>query len=134
MRSKPTRAGRFPQVPHLPPFAPVTKGERRAKREPPSRLYAGSARRSARSLRLYCRSQQPDACAALYQRIEKFCIGLRSLPERGTRRDDLRPGLRVIGFERRVLIAFQVDSDTVAILRILYGGRNVELAFPEYET
>jgi toxin ParE1/3/4 len=76
----------------------------------------------------------PTRALRYIERIEKFCIGLRSLPERGTRRDDLRPGLRVIGFERRVLIAFQVDSDTVAILRILYGGRNVELAFPEYET
>jgi toxin ParE1/3/4 len=64
-------------------------------------------------------------------RIEKTCMSLQSLPERGTKRDDLRPGLRVMGFEHRVLIAFQVSLDSVAILRILYGGRNVELAFFE---
>jgi toxin ParE1/3/4 len=66
-------------------------------------------------------------------RIEKSCTSLSTLPERGTRREDLRPGLRVMGFERRVLIAFQVGYESVAILRILYGGRSVELAFPQGE-
>jgi toxin ParE1/3/4 len=64
-------------------------------------------------------------------RIEKVCMSLQRLPNRGTLREDLRPGLRVIGFERRILIAFRVDDDSVAVLRILYGGRNVSLAFPK---
>ncbi len=42
--------------------------------------------------------------------------------------DDPRPGLRVMGFERRVLIGFLVGTGSVAILRILYGGRGVERA------
>ena len=67
------------------------------------------------------------------ERIEKICMSLQALPERGTRRDDLRPGLRVMGFERRVLIAFRVSPNSVAILRILYGGRSVELALPQVE-
>jgi toxin ParE1/3/4 len=66
-------------------------------------------------------------------RVEKTCMSLQSLPERGTKRDDLRPGLRVMGFEHRVLIAFQVSLDSVAILRILYGGRSLEVAFPDDE-
>jgi toxin ParE1/3/4 len=75
----------------------------------------------------------PTRALRYIERIEKTCISLHSLPERGTLREDLRPGLRVIGFERRVLIAFRVNSESVAILRILYGGRNVELAFPQDE-
>jgi toxin ParE1/3/4 len=67
------------------------------------------------------------------ERIEKSCMSLITMPDRGTRRDDLRPDLRVMGFERRVLIAFQVNSGSVALLRILYGGRSVELAFPQVE-
>ena len=51
------------------------------------------------------------------------------MPNRGTEHSDLRPGLRTIGFRRRVTIAFRVKGDSVAILRILYGGRSVELAF-----
>jgi toxin ParE1/3/4 len=46
--------------------------------------------------------------------------------ERGTRRDDLQPGLRIVGFERRVTIAFHVEPGTVTIDRVLYGGRDVD--------
>ncbi len=44
-------------------------------------------------------------------------------PERGTRRTDIRPDLRVIGVGRRVGVAFHIGRETVAIDRILYGGR-----------
>jgi plasmid stabilization system protein ParE len=54
---------------------------------------------------------------------------LSVFPEHGTRRDDLRPGLRILGVERRAVIALQVTADTVTILRILYGGRDLETVF-----
>jgi toxin ParE1/3/4 len=59
-------------------------------------------------------------------RIEDCCRSLSSFPERGIRRDDLRTGLRVLGFERRAVIAFCITADTVIVLRILYGGRDLE--------
>jgi toxin ParE1/3/4 len=62
-------------------------------------------------------------------RIEAACLALATFPERGTRRDDLRPGLRTIGFERRATIAFQVKQDEVVIIRIFYGGQDYERAF-----
>jgi toxin ParE1/3/4 len=49
---------------------------------------------------------------------------LSVFPKRGARRDDLRPGLRILGFERRAAIALQATAETVVILRILYGGRD----------
>ena len=60
------------------------------------------------------------------QRIRVCCQGLTDFPERGTRRNDIRPGLRILSFERRVIIAFEIRNDTVRIGRILYGGRNYE--------
>jgi toxin ParE1/3/4 len=62
-------------------------------------------------------------------RLEKECLALNLASERGHRRDDVRPGLRIVGFERRVTIAFEVSSDTVTILRLFYGGRNWEEQF-----
>ena len=59
------------------------------------------------------------------RRIRDYCVGFGQFPHRGTARDDLRPGLRLIGFERRVTIAFTVTDDTVLIVRIFYGGRDV---------
>ena len=67
------------------------------------------------------------------ERIERFCHLLSTFPERGMQRDDLRPGLRVIGFERRAVIAVSVADDVVTVLRVLYGGRDIEGAFSHPE-
>ena len=56
-------------------------------------------------------------------RLEDACRALRDFPERGTRRDDIAPGLRTLGFERRALIAFRVLDHEVEIVAVLYGGR-----------
>ena len=60
------------------------------------------------------------------ERIEAYCLGFELASERGHRRDDISPGLRIVGFERRVTIAFAVDDDCVTILRLFYGGQNWE--------
>jgi toxin ParE1/3/4 len=80
-------------------------------------------------------ADQASATTALryVTRIERYCLGFDIAPERGTRRDDLRPGLRTIGFERRATIAFHVEGRTVTIDRILYGGRSLERTFHEEE-
>ena len=52
-------------------------------------------------------------------------------PARGTRRDDIRPGLRVTSMARRVTIACHVAGEGVTIDRILYGGRDLGTAFAD---
>lgn len=61
--------------------------------------------------------------------IVDFCEGFSTFPNRGTRRDELRPGLRTIGFRHQVTIAFDAGDDTVTIVGIYYGGRNFEAMF-----
>ena len=59
----------------------------------------------------------------------RACLGsFGSVPQRGTRRDDLMPGLRIVPFKRRTAIAFTVDDGarTVRILRVFYGGQDYE--------
>lgn len=63
--------------------------------------------------------------------IADECESLSTLPSRGTRRDDIRPGLRTFGFRKRVTIAFEVTSDVVTILGIFYGGQNFEPVFEQ---
>lgn len=53
-------------------------------------------------------------------------MALEHFPERGTKRDDILKGLRTIGFERRVTIAFRVLKTRVEIVTVAYGGRNFE--------
>jgi toxin ParE1/3/4 len=67
------------------------------------------------------------------ERIIAHCRRLDVFPMRGTARDDVLPGLRTVGFEHRVLIAFRVGADTVSVLRILYGGRDAEAVLRELD-
>ena len=67
-----------------------------------------------------------DSALRFTQKIRGYCDSFSTFPLRDTLRDDLREGLRIIGFERRVSIAFTVSDDTVQIARIFYGGRDVD--------
>lgn len=74
----------------------------------------------------YIRDNASPAIARGYVlRIQAFLRGFDTFPERGTPRDDIRPGLRIVGFERRVTIAFVVEGDQVIFSNILYGGRQL---------
>lgn len=57
-------------------------------------------------------------------RMRAYIDGFDMASERGTLRDDLRPGLRVIGFRRRVTIWFRVTNTQVRILRIFRAGQD----------
>ncbi len=59
-------------------------------------------------------------------RIEVACMSLGTFPNRGTRRDDLTPGLRTVALERRVTIAYRVLKTRVEIVTIAYAGRDYE--------
>ncbi len=50
-------------------------------------------------------SSGEDRALGYVGRIEEWINRLESFPEIGSQRDDIRPGLRVAGFERRVSIA-----------------------------
>lgn len=51
---------------------------------------------------------------------------MSTLPHRGTKRDDVRPGLRITNFRKRVVVAFTVSPTTVAVLGLFYGGQDYE--------
>lgn len=68
----------------------------------------------------------PHVAIAYIERLERYCSGFDLASERGHSRDDIRPGLRIVGFERRVTIAFMVTDQAVTILRLFYGGQNWE--------
>jgi len=93
-------------------------------------VFSPEAERDIYRLYAYIAERSGDVRAIGYiGRIEAACRGLDTLPERGVLRNDLRPGVRTIGFEHRVTIAFQVEAVRVTILRILYGGRDIARAF-----
>ncbi|MBX4937444.1 type II toxin-antitoxin system RelE/ParE family toxin [Rhizobium binae] len=77
--------------------------------------------------RIYAFVRKKSASAVVAReyvaRIRTFVGGFETYPERGSLREHIRPGLRVIGFERRVSVAFVVEPTEVVIIRILYAGQ-----------
>jgi plasmid stabilization system protein ParE len=72
-------------------------------------------------------SGSPERAIAYVRRIREWCEHLRLFPESGRARDDLRPGVRILSFERRVVIAYMIlPSSDVEIGRVFYGGRDYE--------
>lgn len=70
----------------------------------------------------------PVVAARYVDSIVDHCENLQTFPHRGTRRDDLRPGLRTLGFRRRVTILFEIADAAVNVIGVYYGGQDYETA------
>ena len=87
------------------------------------------AERQLADLYEYIADESSEVRAEKYVRgIVADCICLETFPERGHKRDDVRPGLRIKGYRRRITIAFSLNATTliVAIHGIFYGGQDFE--------
>ena len=90
-------------------------------------IFSPDARRDLLRLYDWIAERAGEEIALGYtDRLESYCLRFEVASNRGRRRDDIRPGLRIIGFERRVTIAFVVEADAVIILRLDYGGQDWE--------
>jgi plasmid stabilization system protein ParE len=58
--------------------------------------------------------------------VVERCENLATLPERGTPRDDIRPGLRTTTYKRRTVIAYIVETDQVSVIGLFHGGQDYE--------
>ena len=90
-------------------------------------IFSPESSRHLRELEDYLADRFYPANAERYiRRLTKACLSLGAAPFRGTKRDDLAPGMRFTGFEHRVKIFFKVVGDKVYIVGIFYGGREGE--------
>ncbi len=90
------------------------------------------AERQLNELHAYISQNAGERRATTYiERILAACRSLAMFPNRGMRRDRILPGLRTIGFERRVTIAFIVEAERVVIEGIFYGGQDYESSFAD---
>ena len=84
----------------------------------------------AELVRYIAAKASPETAARYTDAIVAYCEGLSTFPYRGTRRDDVRPGLRITNYKGRSIIAFDVDDAAacVSILGVFYGGQDYETA------
>jgi toxin ParE1/3/4 len=95
-------------------------------------VFTPLAERNINELYAYIAKRSSEERADAYVgRIIAFCNQFGMFPTRGARRDDVLPGLRVVGFERRVTIAFVATSDALLIEGVFYAGRNFETILRE---
>jgi toxin ParE1/3/4 len=92
-------------------------------------LFHPRAKRELEELYDYVADQGgPQQAANFVGKIRDYCLGFSIFPERGIRRDDIEPGVRVVGYRRRVSIVFSVTNTEVWILGIYYGGRSLDMS------
>ena len=63
----------------------------------------------------------PDRAESFLLDIQNYCLGFSIFPKRGLTRDDIAPGVRVVGYKRVASIVFKVLSDSVVILGMVAG-------------
>jgi toxin ParE1/3/4 len=81
----------------------------------------------------YIAEQSSFEIADVYlARLERACLLLRSFPNRGTAIPGSETGLRSTSFDRRVTILFRVANKHVEILRLLYGGRDLDSVLAKF--
>ena len=66
---------------------------------------------------------------AYVSRVEAVCYRLADFPSRGTPRFGISAGLRSVTFERRVIIAYQIENEEVQIVRVIPAARDFARAF-----
>ena len=66
----------------------------------------------------------PDIAARYTESIVSYCENMHTFPLRGNKRDDVRLGLRITNYKKRVVIAFDVTTDQVSIIGVFYGGQD----------
>jgi toxin ParE1/3/4 len=73
----------------------------------------------------------PEVALRYLDRVETFLRGTGTASERGHLRSDVRPNLRILGFERRLIFRFMVGDDAVTIQRVFRAGRDWESVFAD---
>lgn len=75
----------------------------------------------------------PDIAERYIEAVADYCYSLNIFPQRGIRRDDIRPGVRITNYRKRTVIAFVTDAETqqVSILGVFHGGQDYEVILQE---
>jgi plasmid stabilization system protein ParE len=90
-------------------------------------VFAPEAEEQLAALYRYIAEQASREVAFRYANaIVEYCEGMDQVPLRGTRRDDIRPGLRITHYRGRTIIAYAVDAEHVSIVGVFYGGQDYE--------
>jgi toxin ParE1/3/4 len=89
-------------------------------------VYSRKARADLEEILDFLGALDPRRALAYVEGIRLACRSLCENPDMGVSRADLRFGLRVFPYRRRIVIAYEVLPGRVRVLRILGAGRDYE--------
>lgn len=89
-------------------------------------FYTQAARDDLEEIFWFIAADNPRRARSYIAEIEACCQKLCDAPGIGVARPDLRPGLRVFPFRRRIIIAYELPQGRLDILRIFSSGRDYE--------
>jgi toxin ParE1/3/4 len=91
-------------------------------------IYSAGASQDIEELAVYIASESSAEISTRYiRRLLRECESLALAPFRGRKRPDLRPNMRIIGFQRAVTLLFRIEEakQLVVILGTAYRGRTI---------
>ena len=91
-------------------------------------IHTRSQRASGKDYEYIEGESSPETAQRFTHSIVDYCSGFSIFPHRGLQRNDLRPGLRIVGFRRQGAIAIAVQANQVFIIGVFYGGQDYETA------
>ena len=91
-------------------------------------IVADQAREDLMEIWLYIASDSIRSADKFIDFLYEICTNLCSTPEIGRKRDELLPGLRCLP-AKRYLIFYRIKRDSIEIIRILSGYRDIESIF-----
>lgn len=78
-------------------------------------------------------ASSPVTAARYIDALVAYCQSLGTFPQRGLRRDDFMPNLRITNYRRHAVIASLVDTDveTVSNIGVFYRGQDYDAALQD---
>ncbi len=89
-------------------------------------VYRPDAKQDLDNIFRHIAVDSPERAFAFVNFIRDRCALLRVVPKLGPSRPDLGPGLRIYPIRRRVVVIYLIGDTAVEIVRVFYGGRNIE--------
>jgi toxin ParE1/3/4 len=93
-------------------------------------VFTRAARRDLRGIALRIAERNPTRALTYVNEIEAHCESITILPDAGSPRPEWGDGVLARYFGKYV-IAFRVRANTVQILRIVHGARQLDTLFGE---
>ena len=90
-------------------------------------VYSPSAERHLKDVNDWiAAATSPETAARYILSVMDQCDRLVDFPMIGVAHDDIRPGLRTMGYRRRAVTAFTVTETSIEINGVHYGGCDID--------